>query len=153
MVTLRPARSADAAWLLALRNEPAVRQASTTIRRVGRAAHARWMARCMVPDSPRRCWLAVIEQGQRIGYARWDRAGCQGGAVVSIAVAPGFRGCGAGRRMLGMLWRQARRRGLCRLEANIRTGNIASLICFLKIGYRITGATGEWVRLVREVGK
>lgn len=154
MITLRAATLADSLWLRALRNDPAVRRQSTTARPVSVRAHARWMAETL--SGARACFLVESPwpQRRRIGYARLDWSATNGHrrAVVSIALVADARGHGTGPRLLAALTATAAALHLHQLEANVRTGNIASLICFLKSGYRVIRADRAWVTLVRAVG-
>ena len=170
MITLRPATESDRAFLFALRNDPAVRRQSTTTRPVRAAAHARWMAETL-RGGARRCFVvehrkSAVRVGASddpvpgafgrplsIGYVRLDWSATHGRrrAVVSVALIESVRGVGLGQRMLARLTTEAKTLKLTQLEANVRTGNPASLVIFLKAGYRIIRADRAWVTLRREV--
>ncbi len=98
-VTLRPATRADAGHVLEWRNESTAVQWSATGEAVPDTQHARWFA-AVLDDPGRRLVIAEVD-GEPIGSLRVDVA--DGVGVVSIAVAPQWRGRGYGRSMLQAL--------------------------------------------------
>jgi ribosomal protein S18 acetylase RimI-like enzyme len=78
---------------------------------------------------------AAVEPGGDIaGYAICGRAGARG-YVQRLAVDPGRRRAGTGRRLLldGLRWMQ--RRGVSRALVNTQVGNEAALALYLQIGF------------------
>lgn len=147
-VRLRPAREADAALILAWRNDPATYRRYFGARPVDGREHARWFSARL---SDPRCRLFVIEPARTglssdrpLGQLRLDRD-ARGAAEVSLSVDARARGKGTATAALRAAARAARRWGIKRLRARTLPDNPASTIAFLKAGYR-------FVRLERRKG-
>lgn len=131
MISLRPARSSDAALLRRWRNDPRVHRHYLTPRPVTQSSHAAWLAARL---SDARCRLFVLlENGRPCGQVRLDIA--RDGAEVSLCVDPARQGRGLGARALELAAARARRLGLRRLWAVTRPANVASTVAFLKAGF------------------
>lgn len=133
-VTARPATEADAALLLAWRNDPATRTASRSTDPVDPAAHRRWLAAVLA--DPGRLLLVAERAGVPVGTVRFDRV-APDLWEVSITLAPEARG-----RRLGVPVLMAGERawhasvGRAALLAHVRPENAASLRLFEAAGYR-----------------
>ncbi len=124
---LRAATWADADLLYAWATDPITRAASFSPGPITPEDHRRWL-RAILRDPQRRLLLA---QAGTVRLARDGEA-----AVVSIAVAPGCRGRGEGRRLLDALIAWAAATGFCRrLTAWVRHDNPASLRLFAAAGF------------------
>lgn len=131
---LREATPRDSALLLGWRNDPDVRAASRSRRRIGSAEHERWL-RGVIRD-PLRHLLIAEEGGEPVGQLRLDRIG-EGVFEVSISVRSESRG-GTGGRLLREGIRYARKLGASGLEAVVRNGNERSLRLFQSQGFEDT---------------
>lgn len=79
---------------------------------------------------------AAVEPGGAVaGYAICGHAGSRG-YVQRLAVDPGRRRAGTGRRLLldGLTW--MRRKGVSRALVNTQVGNEAALTLYLQIGFQ-----------------
>ena len=92
-VRLRPATSDDTKTLWIWRNDARVRAASFIGGRVDLETHRRWLERKIASDD---CQLLIAEttDGRPIGQTRFDRERDESNAVISISIAPNFRGRG-----------------------------------------------------------
>lgn len=132
-VRLRRAVDSDRALLRSWRNDPETVRNSLVARRVGAAEHARWFA---AKQADPRARLFVILSGRRpAGQVRLD-LGPRREAEVSIAVAPEMRGRGIATHALRAAAAPARRLGAEKLVARVKPGNLASVMAFLKAGFR-----------------
>jgi len=143
-VRLRPARMDDGDRLLSWRNEPAVRAASFDDAIVTVESHWQWLVETL-GRADRRLYIAEAD-GHQIGTARLDLTGDE--ALVSLTVAPEWRGRGAGVAVLRALADTAFAAGVARLRACVKAGNVASRATFERAGYRLAGdgAVLEFVR-------
>ena len=118
---LRPATAADAALLLAWRNDEATRQASHHTAAIEPESHARWLE-ALLRNPARRLFIAE-EQGEPVGSVRADRDPDGACHELSWTVAPSARGRGIGAGMVRLL--RAEVRGPVRAE--VKPGNAASV--------------------------
>ena len=109
---LRRAILADAADVLAWRNDPVTRAMSRNGDAVGEAEHLAWFARAIA--DPSRILLIGEDAGAKVGMVRIDR-GAE--SEVSINVNPACRGRGLRRRPAGASDGPGRRAALCRDQA------------------------------------
>ncbi|GAB1511761.1 GNAT family N-acetyltransferase [Actinophytocola sp. KF-1] len=139
--TVRPATAADAALLLAWRNDPETRRWSHRADPVSPAEHEAWLARALASPDRR---LFVAEHGGRpIGTVRFDRDG--EAWQVSTTVDPSARGRGLA---TPMLLAAERALGPAVIRANVHHSNTASLAMLRRAGYVVT-ADGEWQWLTK----
>ncbi len=139
-VTLRPALSSDARTLWRWRNDPQTRAASFSGDAVELAAHERWLQDTL-GRADRRLYVAHAE-GRDVATARLDVQGTE--AVVSLTVAPEWRGRGMGTHVLRALAAEAfGAAGLRRLVARIKPDNAASRTAFERAGYAPAPACGD----------
>ena len=73
---------------------------------------------------------------QLVGAAtlRWNREPCE---IVELAVAPDRQGQGLGRRLVGWIDREARRRGKRGLVVGTRSTSASNIIFYQKCGFRV----------------
>ena len=137
-IALRPAKAADAAALLAWRNDPLTRAMSLQHDLVTEDEHVSWFAHVLI-DSTRRLLVGEIA-GRACGQVRFDFG--DGDAEVSITLAPEFRGRGLGVALLeaGVRWFRERHAG-ARLIATIRPHNEPSKRIFARCGFVHEGMT------------
>lgn len=96
---LKPATMADAADLLAWRNDPLVRSSSRNHDVIAWDDHCRWLGRML--DDPGCLFLMAWQDDARVGMIRFNRLADKDVWEVSIAVAPTALGQGLGRLILG----------------------------------------------------
>jgi RimJ/RimL family protein N-acetyltransferase len=132
-IVLRSACPDDAAPLFAWANDPATRAASFDRAEISWTEHVAWLA-AVLADPERRLWIAV-EEGLAVGQIRVDRA-ADGFGVVSIGLAPGARGRGLGRTVLGLGVAAAiRELGIRRVGAVVMAANLPSRRLFEGAGF------------------
>jgi UDP-2,4-diacetamido-2,4,6-trideoxy-beta-L-altropyranose hydrolase len=142
-IILRPATFADAALLLAWRNDPQSRLASRNTALVQPEEHTAWLSRTLASGDRK---LMIAESGGKpAGVVRADRIAQ--GWELSWTVAPEARGRGVGSQMLVMF--VAGLEG--RLHATIRKDNGASRRMALAAGLSHRAGSDdpdfeEWVR-------
>jgi L-amino acid N-acyltransferase YncA len=99
---------------------------------------------------PKRPVLVAEFDGAVIGWAslsEWStRCSYAGTAEVSLYIKEGFRGKGAGRRLLEDIMREGERVGLHTILSRITTGNEVSIHLHESVGF-------EHVGIMREVGE
>ena len=136
-VRLRRAGESDCRLLWEWANEPAVRSVSFSSEPIAWPEHVRWFReRLADPDSL--LYMALESESCLLGMVRFQLSGEQ--AVVSIVVAPEFRGQGYGKLVLG----RARETlfastGVGRIDAYVKPANEASLRMFGDAGFRKAG--------------
>jgi RimJ/RimL family protein N-acetyltransferase len=118
---LRPATAADAALLLAWRNDEATRLASHNTERVHPEDHARWLD-ALLRNPARRLFIAEAN-GEPVGSVRADRDDDGACHELSWTVAPSARGRGLGAPMVRLLLAEVS--GPVRAE--VKPGNPASV--------------------------
>ncbi|MBI4995418.1 MAG: UDP-2,4-diacetamido-2,4,6-trideoxy-beta-L-altropyranose hydrolase [Rhodocyclales bacterium] len=134
-VELRRATAADSERLFGWRNREAVRRVSRNSAPIERAAHEHWLAATLARDD--RCLLVGERDGQALGVVRFDIDG--DAAEVSIYLAPGEHGAGAGGDLLAAAERWLLRnlpRRVCTLLAEVADDNAPSRQMFVSAGYR-----------------
>jgi len=117
-ITLRPATMADAAMLLAWRNDSETRESSHNTGEVALANHLRWLE-AVLANRARTLWVAELA-GKPVGTVRVDTDSA--GHELSWTVAPEARGAGIGKRMVAI----AAERVPGPLRAEVKEGNRAS---------------------------
>ena len=130
---IRPAEAADAEDVWRWRNDPETRAASRTTEPVPWPAHAAWFAETLC--EPARMLLIGVdpETREKVGLVRFDTLD-GGDRLVGINIAPERRGRGYGARLLAGAVAQLR--GACRLVAEVRRENAASMRLFEALGFR-----------------
>lgn len=131
-MTLRPARTDDAALLHAWRNHPTTREVSGNPTSISLAQHEAWLQQTI--DAPDRFLFIALVGETPVGSIRFDQK--QNTFTVSLYLNPDLMGLGLGSRMLetGELELQ-HRHGDMLLEANVIAGNKISQSLFSRSGY------------------
>lgn len=137
-LSARPATEADAALLLAWRNDPETRHRSRSSEEVAPADHRDWLRRSL--ERTDRLLLIVGDDRGPLGTVRWDRE--DAGWEVSITVAPDRRGAGLAGPLLAAGERALRERTGpgTPVTAVVHRDNAASARLFARAGYRPAGA-------------
>ena len=118
-------------------NEPAVRAVSCSSSAISLAEHQTWYAwRIARKESP---FFVARKQDVLVGYVRYDASEIPGTAIVSIALAAGFRGQGLGTLLLQETTRHLPDYNICAVTAWIKPENTASQNAFLQAGYQAAG--------------
>jgi RimJ/RimL family protein N-acetyltransferase len=139
-VRLRPALSSDAITLWRWRNDPQTRAASFADGVIELADHERWLQDTL-GRADRRLYVAHAE-GRDVATARLDVEGTE--AVVSVTVAPEWRGRGIGTHVLRALVTEAfDGAGLRRLVARVKADNAASRAAFEHAGFTTATAAAD----------
>lgn len=133
---LVPATERDGKLIWAWRNDPAARRNSLNPGRISLAHSLRWLHAKLTDP---RCLILIARSpdGAPLGQVRLDWAG-RGAADVSISVARLSRGRGAATQMLRALPRKVGGRRVRRLRAVIKPENVASVVAFVKAGFRFS---------------
>lgn len=133
---LRPARIGDAQRMWDWRNDEATRAASFSGAVVPFPAHVDWLRDRLSRPAVR--ILMAEQEGTEFGVIRFEADGES--AVVSVMLAPGFRGRGLAAPLIAAATaRSARELRLVRIHAYIKPGNEASTRAFTSAGYREIG--------------
>ena len=134
-VAMRVATARDGDDLFVWRNRDAVCRVSRNIDPIPRERHDVWLADTLARADRR---LLVGERnGAPVGVVRFDLAGDE--AKVSIYLAPGEHGAGAGGDLLAAAERWLaldRSAGVCKIRAEVAGDNAPSRHMFLSAGYR-----------------
>lgn len=142
---LRPAGWRDCLRVRRWRNDPSTRMWMRDTSRVGLLRHLRWYWRTL--RSGQRHLYVAEELGVRpisfwgnqrlvwrpVGTGRLDAAGART-VEVDVVVAPGFRGAGRGRRIIGLLCERSPAQASV-IVAHVRPDNEASLRAFEAAGF------------------
>jgi L-amino acid N-acyltransferase YncA len=128
-VTLRRAALHDCEQIWRWNFAPDVRARSKQSSIVSFAEHARWFSRRLA-EGHDPIWIIEALSGS-VGVVRLDTVG-GGFTRISVALAPGARGRGIGRRAVTAVCRQWDR-PIC---AEILADNLASRACFEACGFR-----------------
>jgi len=134
---LRPCRDADRELLFSWANDPAVRKASFHSGPIPWEDHERWFAQKMRdPDSI--IYFGENENTEPTGLVRFQvKDNC---AILSIAVAPEFRGFGWGRDLVTFSVQSlARSRSIKLVQAFVKPENQASIRLFESSGFHPAG--------------
>ena len=152
ILTTRPAVLADAAWLLALRNDPETVRWSVSGVPVTPEKHAEWFAQIIT--DPTRALMVVAPFGPHdppfhddpvpqwcgacagVATYRLDRVGSDQ-VEVSLAVAPEYRGRGYAVEVIALASRHALRRGAQVVIVLVKRDNTRSLRAFLRAGFSL----------------
>jgi UDP-2,4-diacetamido-2,4,6-trideoxy-beta-L-altropyranose hydrolase len=138
MIRLRPVDPGDVETLFEWQQDRAVRQQSFTKGPADFAAHARWFgAKLNSPRDNFRMYMCEFPGGDAIGSIRFERM--TGEWVVSLHLAPRYRGRGLGQVMLDAGSKRLRAEtGASALVAFIKSDNIPSLRAFASCGFQRT---------------
>jgi RimJ/RimL family protein N-acetyltransferase len=143
-VRLREATAGDARLLFHWRNDPQTREASLRSEPVAWNDHVEWLARVLA-DPARALYVAEDDRGA-LGTVRLDAG--DGGAVVSITIAPDRRGEGLATPLVAA----ACERAGGPVVAIIKPTNTRSVRAFEQAGFRRIGTEDGSLRLVWDGG-
>lgn len=147
ILRLRPAGMADAARLLAWRNDPATRAASVDTDEVDLDTHTAWLDRSLARTDRLLFIGEAARTDQPVGALRFDEVE-PGLWEVSITIAPELRGLGWSGKLLAE--GVAHMASASALTARVRTENERSLRLFDEAGFARTHATDGFVFFRRE---
>lgn len=143
---VRPATSADSAYMYRWRNHPATRAVSRTAQAIDEADHKRWLARTLA-DAQR--LLLIGEIGARaVGVIRFDRLDGNT-AEVSLYLDPELHGLSLGTALLqageraATAWSAQAGRCAVAFNATVLDGNAGSRRLFEAAGYTFGGTQGH----------
>ena len=142
---LRVAAAADAAFLLALRNDAVVRAASRNQAEVAPEEHRAWLARSL-EDPDRHLLIVPGDGGAPAGQLRLDRL--SGGEwEISVALSPGARGSGRAAPAIAaaVAWLRARESRVV-VVAAVRPENARSAAAFARAGFVPDGDFADGTR-------
>jgi len=138
VVTLRLAELQDSRTLWLWRNDEAVRRVSFSAEPIPWEDHERWFAGRLAGDTSE-ILIGENTAGESVGQVRLDFA--EDGAVISIVIAPEFRGAGFGTALIRTATTYAFvQKRLRYVNALICSNNEASQAAFVKAGYRLQGS-------------
>lgn len=136
-LALRAARMEDAERLLMWRNDIETRAASLNQAEIDESSHGAWLGIILV--SAHSTLYMIEEDGVPVGTGRLDdcpETGIASSARASWTVAPAHRGRGLAVEVIGLLLREAWRRGYDGVTAVVKADNPKSLKAALAAGFR-----------------
>src|SRR5688572_30062541 len=140
-VFLRRVLTSDCRMIWEWANDPESRRASFTSREISWEEHITWFEQKLVESQ---CvFLAVVqeESSNIVGSVRFQIEGDH--AVISINIAPSYRGRGIGQRAIRLatlfLFENT---SVDTILATIRATNVASIRAFQRSGYHYSGQVG-----------
>jgi len=133
-LAIRAAAAADARLLFEWVNDPETRAQSFSSAPIAWETHRAWVDR-LLADPARRLYIIMAPGEEPVGQARFE-PGEGGETVISISLAPAWRGRGLAAPAIRLATERARRDlGFELVQAYIRTGNSASRRAFASAGY------------------
>jgi UDP-2,4-diacetamido-2,4,6-trideoxy-beta-L-altropyranose hydrolase len=135
LLRLRKAQEADCQFFWKWANEPYVRAMSFHSEPIPEQTHIQWFQNKLTSiDSV--LWVAENAYGVPAGQIRFDKKNQE--TIVSLSLAPEFRGCGLGAQLIRLGCRQMfRDLGVSVFTAFIKKENISSQRTFAKAGFQI----------------
>lgn len=131
---LRLCRETDCQLLFSWANDPEVRQASFHCDAVAWEGHQRWFAQKLL-DPQSVIYIGENQQGRPVGVVRFHLE--EDRAILSVSVAPEFRGAGWGRELITLSTQTLTRSCSSRcVEAFVKPENGASIRLFESSGFR-----------------
>jgi UDP-2,4-diacetamido-2,4,6-trideoxy-beta-L-altropyranose hydrolase len=137
-LALRPAVADDRQALFDWANDPETRASSFRSDPIPWAVHVDWLEKKLADP---RCdfWVGVVDDAP-VGCIRFDGDGsAEDRSVVSVTVAPAWRGRGVGRALIAMGTRRALESYAREVHAFVLEANTASVRAFEAAGYRACG--------------
>lgn len=144
---LAPAAAVDGRLIWRWRNEAQARRSSPDPARIPLARHLEWFDRKLQAAD---CAILIAKdaKGRPVGQVRLDLG--QGGvATVSITVDKAARGRGVGTEILQSIPAKVKGRRVRRLIAFVKPDNLASVLAFLRAGFRFRRLEAAMYRLER----
>jgi RimJ/RimL family protein N-acetyltransferase len=133
-LSVRPAVLEDRELLFAWANDPLTRAQSFSPAVIPWDTHCAWLA-SVLDDPGRLLYVVVGAADEPVGQVRFDGCG-SGEAVISISLAPAWRGRGLAASAIRLAMDRARRdAGIVKVHAFIRPGNRVSRQAFARAGY------------------
>lgn len=141
-LTIRPATADDLRFLWECRNDPESRANSRNTDVILWDEHVAW-ATGMLADPDRAAVIGMSGQ-EPAGTVRFDR-NSKGVARISIIVAPAFRGCGIGSKLLERSCTYIAQSGFADVfEAEVKAGNRVSRRLFEALGFEDVSGDAAW---------
>ena len=100
-------------------------------------------------ENPLSLWLVAVDGEQVIGYIGSQTAAGESD-VMNLAVAPAFRCCGIGQRLVEELVCALRRNGVAALTLEVRDSNAAAIGLYEKLGFTCIGVRPNYYFHPRE---
>ncbi len=136
---LRLASEDDCETVFQWANDPLTRAVSFSWEAITWQEHFRWFT-ARLADQYHIFYIAITPSGLPMAQARFALRG-DGEAVISVSLAPDFRGVGLGSRFIRLACQQAMtERHVTKIQALIRQDNISSLHVFAQAGFRQHGS-------------
>lgn len=134
---VRHCRETDCQVLFSWANDPDVRQASFYSAPVAWEGHQRWFTQRLI-DPQSVIYIGENQEGKPVGVVRFRlEEDC---AILSVSVAPEFRGSGWGRELITLATQMLTRScSANRVEALVKPENRASIRLFESSGFRREG--------------
>jgi UDP-2,4-diacetamido-2,4,6-trideoxy-beta-L-altropyranose hydrolase len=138
---LRLCCETDCQLLFTWANDPDVRQASFHSDAVAWEGHQRWFSQKLL-DPQSVIYIGETQEGEAVGVVRFHLE--EDRAILSVSVAPEFRGSGWGRELITLATQTlTRSRSPRRVEALVKPENRASIRLFESSGFRREGITQD----------
>lgn len=141
MISLRRAIHDDARLLYEWRNDPLSRAMSINQGSIAWEEHVSWFDRVLA-DPAYTVLVGLDSSGREVGVVRFQQA--EGGAIVSISVAPEHRGKGLSKPLLTEAVGQFQSDVNIPVIATISPKNAASLSIFQGCGFEFSQQVGEF---------
>lgn len=130
-ISLRPVKQRDWKFILSVRNEDEVRLACHDTSIIDYETHRKYMER-ISKDSNVRQWIVMCD-GEDIGHTKI--IGSEFGYMIKNA----FRGKGLGATIHNLVFEEAKKYGMSKLNVTIKAGNEPSLNLCRKTGFVDSG--------------
>jgi UDP-2,4-diacetamido-2,4,6-trideoxy-beta-L-altropyranose hydrolase len=134
VLRVRPATPADEEMVLRWANDPVTRRNAFSTDLISPAAHHAWFQAKLANVEECRFYIMETTTGVPVGQVRFDRT--DDGWEISYLVAPGFRGRGLGRRVLGAgLDHLAATEPASVVVGRVKEDNVSSQRVFQSLGF------------------
>jgi len=138
-IRLRAGQQADCRLLFSWANDPEVRKASFHSNVITWPGHQSWYAQKLA-DPQSVIYIGQNWGGEPVGVVRFQMDGDR--AVLSVSIAPQFRGAGFGKGLTALsVQTLARRHSVRAVEAFVKPDNHASIHLFESCGFHRRGCT------------
>jgi RimJ/RimL family protein N-acetyltransferase len=134
-ISLRPVNQSDWKFILHVRNEDEVRMACHDTSIIDYGTHEKYMEK--ISKDPNVLQWIVVCDGEDIGHTKII------GNEFGYMIKEGFRGKGLGSTIHKLVFMEAKKHGLRRLNVTIKTGNEPSLNLCRKTGFIDSGQIVE----------
>lgn len=144
-IYLRFVEEEDAKVLFDWRTDPVTKKHSRNTDDIQYESHLIWL-RDSLRNPVRNMFMAIDDEGNRIGQIRFDRDGSM--AEIDIAVSPAMRGKGIGRRLLKKGCQSYLNNwDVDYLLAAVKKNNFASIRIFEEAGFDVYKEDDDMVRM------